>query len=361
MPQRTILLNPGPVNVSARVQAALSRGDFCHREPEVLSALADVRKRLCRLFCPHPEWTSCLVTGSGTAALEMAVAATVGGDDRILVINNGTYGERIKAIALAHGRKVAELHGPPTERPDLTALGAMIERDRSIRWVAIVHHETTTGLLNDVPAVAALAKRHGRRVLVDAISSLAGDPLPIVDLGLDLVVGTANKCVQGVPGVSFVLGRRDAISEAASRPPTSVYLHLPLLLQTQDKGSHPFTMAVQVLFALQEALAELEEETVAGRTARLRGRAGMLREGFAKLGLAPLLPAHLQSNTLTSLRLPRGTSYDQLHDALKQRGFVIYAGQGKLASEIFRVANMGAVTREEHAELLTALAEVLPR
>lgn len=357
--RRLVLLNPGPVNVSERVRAAASRGDFCHREPEVLDSLAAVRRKLCDLFCPDPAYAAVAIAGSGSAALEMAVAATVQGEDRLLVINNGTYGERIRKMALAHGSRVAELHGPATEAPDLGRLDAMLAADRSIRWVGIVHHETTTGLLNPVAEVAKVAHARGCRVLVDSVSGLAGDPLPILELHLDLVAGTANKCIQGLPGVSFVLARREVVSDAASHPPRSLYLSLPLLCEEQERGTHPFTMPVQVLFALDAALDELAEETIAGRLMRMRRRSGQVRAGLAKLGLELLLPPPLRSSTLTSVKLPDGTGYASLHDGLKERGFVIYAGQGKLASEIFRVANMGALEERDFDAFLAALAALL--
>ncbi|MFN7970755.1 MAG: aminotransferase class V-fold PLP-dependent enzyme [Acidobacteriota bacterium] len=358
MVKRTVLLNPGPVNVTDRVRAALGKGDFCHREPEISELIARVRARLIDIFCSGGAYKAVLVMGSGSAALEMAVSATVQGDDRLLVVNNGTYGDRISKVALAHGQKVAELHGPPTERPDLGRLESMLALDGNLRWIAVVHHETTTGLVNPIMEIARIARRHGRRILVDAISGLACDPLPIVELGLDLVVGTANKAIQD-PGVSFVLGSAEALAAASDLRPTSHYLHLPLLLSEQESGSHPFTTAVQVLFAFDEALAELSLETLTGRILRMSQRAQLLRTGFEKLGLSALIPEKHASNALTSLKLPEGKSYAALHDALKARGFVIYAGQGQLATKIFRVANMGAIEVAELEEFLAALGDAL--
>ena len=358
-PTREILLNPGPVNVSARVQAAMASGDRCHREPEVLAALAEVRHELVDLFCPGHEYAAVLLTGSGTAALEAAVASTASGDERLLVLNNGVYGDRISAIARAHGIRIAELHGPPTEAADLAMLERMVERDRSIRWIAAVHHETTTGLLNPVAEISAIARRHRCRMLVDAISGLAGDPLDVAGLHLDYVAGTANKCLQGIPGISFVLARKETVADVADRPPTTYYLHLPTLLTEQERGTHPFTMAVQALFALRAATAELRAETVAGRIGRYRAAARKIRNGVRRLGLVKLLPRPLRSSTLTAVRLPSGCDYRRLHDALKQRGFVIYAGQGTLATEIFRVANMGDITNDELDMFLEALPEAL--
>jgi 2-aminoethylphosphonate-pyruvate transaminase len=201
--------------------------------------------------------------------------------------------------------------------------------------------------------VSAIARRHGKLVLVDSVSGLAGDAL---DLGtVDLVAGTANKCIQGLPGMAFVLARTDVLERLATYPPRSVYLSLA----TYAKSAMPFTPAVQAAYALDEALAELLEEGVDARIARYARAAAQLRAGFADLGLSLVLPPELRSNSITALRLPAGRSYAALHDGLKARGFVVYEGQGRLARELFRVANMGHLGREDFARFLAALGEVL--
>src|SRR5581483_11710697 len=224
---------------------------------------------------------------------------------------NGVYGDRMAAIAAAARLPHTVVAGPWTEPPDLARVEAAL-RASDVEALAVVHHETTTGLRNPVPELAALARRHGKLLLVDSVSGLAGDPL---DVGAcDLVVGTAGKCIQAFPGIAFLLVR-----------------------------------------------AELLEETVAGRIARYAAAAAALRAGFARLGLECVLPPAWRSNTITSLRLPPGRTYADLHDGLKARGFVIYEGQGWFAREAFRVANMGALTPADLARFLDALAEVLGR
>jgi len=341
MSAQHVLLNPGPVNVSPRVRDALLRGDLCHREPEFSALIASVRERLGAAFSPGGDHAAIVLTGSGTLALEAAVTSTVGPRGKLLVVRNGVYGDRIAAMAHAARIPVVEVSAAWTERPAVDAVADALGADPDIEAVALVHHETTTGLLNPVPEVGRIVREAGRLFLVDSISGLAGDALDLVAAGVDVCVGTANKCVQGLPGISFVLVRREIMPRLAEYPARSVYLHLPTAFRAQESGTVPFTAAVQVAYALDEALAELLEEGVAGRVARYARAARCLREGFTTLGLECVLPPAVQSNSLTALWLPAGRSYRELHVGLKARGFVIYEGQGKLQRDIFRVANMG--------------------
>ncbi|MFQ5897474.1 MAG: pyridoxal-phosphate-dependent aminotransferase family protein [Candidatus Methylomirabilia bacterium] len=359
MARRTVLLNPGPVNISERVRQALLRADICHREGEFSSLMASIRSRLCAAFAPS-GYTAVLITGSGSAALEAALVSSVEPGRAILAVVNGVYGERIARMARVHGIRVVEVTTGWTEPPDLAQVEALLARDPGIQVVAMVHHETTTGLINPVAEVGSLTRAAGKSLLVDSISGLGGEALDLRAQRVDLCVGTANKCIQGVPGLAFVLVGHEEVARLAGIPPRSVYLNLPSHWEAQEKGDPLFTPAVQAAYALDEALAELLEETVAGRIARYGRAAALLREGFVRLGLSPLLPAPLRGNTITALELPQGVSYASLHDQLKAQGFVIYAGQGVLATRIFRVANMGDISLEEYRQFLTVLEAVLP-
>ena len=353
-----ILLNPGPVNVSPRVQQALLRGDLCHREEEFSALLVAVRVKLLQAFAPH-GYTPVVLSGSGTLAVEAMVSSALPEGRKLLVINNGVYGERILHMAEAHRIPAVELRYGWTERPDLAQIEDTLRNDLAIAAVALVHHETTTGLLNPVTEVGALTRRAGRLFLLDAVSALGGEDLDLARDGVDLCACTANKCVQGLPGVAFVLVRTEAMAAMQQVPRRSLYLHLPLHWEAQERRSIPFTPSVQAWYALDAALDELLEETVAGRVRRYRAASQLLREGFARLGLKALLPSLYQANSLTALLLPDGVTYYRLHDDLKARGFVIYEGQGKLQSGIFRVANMGHLTLNDFRQFLQALEEVL--
>lgn len=356
--ERYVLLNPGPVNVSPRVRDAFRNApDLCHREPEAGELLASIRRRLTACF-GGADYTAALLTGSGTAAVEAMIASGVG-TGSLLVVNNGVYGQRMADMARAHDIPVVEVRSGWAEPLALEAVEEALRANPGVEAIALVHHETTTGLLNPVREVGGLARRHGVRLLLDSVSGLAGDEVDFVRDGVDLCAGTANKCIQGLPGIAFVLVRRDLLDALGAIRARSLYLHVPSHVAAQERGSMLFTSAVQVAVALDEALAELQEETVAGRVARYRAAAEFLRAGFRDLGLSFLVPEGWRSNCLTSLRLPAGLTYEKLHDDLKARGFVIYEGQGKLRTDVFRIANMGHLGRPEFSALLAALGEIL--
>src|SRR5437867_2133025 len=309
-------------------------------------------------FAPAGGFAAVLLTGSGTAALEMAVTSVLSERGRLVVVANGVYGERIAAMAAAARLPHMVVESDWLSPPDLAA-GERALRVPDVEAVAVVHHETTTGLLNAVAQVGRLARTRGKLLLVDSVSGIGGDGLDLEEVGADLVVGTAGKCIQAFPGMAFVLVRETALSRLAAHPRRSLYLSLSLHYEAQIRGSVPFTPAVQLAYALDEALAELLEEGVAARIARYGAAATLLRAGFTRLGLGFVLPPVRRSNSLTSLWLPAGRTYDALHDGLKARGFVVYEGQGRLAREIFRVANMGQLARADFERFLAALAEVL--
>jgi len=191
------------------------------------------------------------------------------------------------------------------------------------------------------------------------MSSLFGERLDITRPGIDFVVASANKCLQGITGVAFVLGRRRALDALAGRPPRSVYLDLHGHYRSQEVDNTPFTPAVQVLHAMEQALLELADEGPAERVARYAANAGVLREGMAKLGVEILTPAGARGNVLTTFRLPAGVTYPALHDAMKRRGYVIYAGQGPIATYAFRVANMGTLTPADMEKVVATFAACL--
>ena len=354
-----ILLNPGPANTSREVREALVTPDLCHREPEFFEVMRDCRERLVRLAEGGDGFTAVLFTGSGTAAVEAAVSSAVPDDGGLLVVDNGVYGDRLLKIGRAHGiaTRALSYDVATAARPD--DVRAALRAEPRLTHVAVVHHETTTGVLNPVGEIVRAAAAEGRRVLVDAMSSLFGEPLDVTQDGIDFVMASANKCLQGVPGISFVLARRGALEALRGRQARSVYLDLFNHYATQEQDNTPFTPAVQVLHAMRQALRELEKEGVAERIARYAENARVLRAGMAALGFEILVPEGSRSNILTTFKLLSGVAYDPLHDAMKRRGYIIYAGQGDIRKYAFRVSNMGTLTPSVMQGVVQAFAASL--
>jgi 2-aminoethylphosphonate-pyruvate transaminase len=352
------LLNPGPVTLSERVRRSMLGADLCHRESEFFDLQDEARARLLAVYGLDPaEWCAVLITASGTGAVESMIATLVPQDGRILVAENGVYGERIAQICARYGIAHERARGDWMRALDLPGIARRLQSTPRFTHVAVVHHETTTGRLNDLRALADVCRQHGVQLLVDAVSSFGAEPLDFADDALAATAATANKCLHGVPGVSFVIVRRRALERAASR---TYYLDLARAAAVQDRRDTPFTPAVQAHYALVEALREhAEQGGWAARHRRYAALSEQVRAGLAGLGVATVLPPDESSVVLRSYGLPTGISYPALHDALKARGFVIYAGQGNLAEKLFRIATMGDLSAADIDGLLECCRELL--
>jgi len=355
---RAILLNPGPVSLSDGVRKAAVSADLCHREPEFFNLQSRVREQLLAVYgCGGDEWAAVLLGGSGTTALEAMLTSLPDREARLLIIENGVYGERISRIAEIHGIPFQALKHEWTEAVDFGRVEQALKTG-DFTHLAAVHHETTTGRLNDVARLASLCEAQGAGLLLDAVSSFGAESIPFDSPALAACAGTANKCLHGIPGLCFVVARREALA-AGAEPPRTLYLHLPLWLAQQDRQSTPFTPPVNGLLALDKALQELAGQGGwAGRHARYSRLARRVRKALTSRGVEPLYSPDESSSVLTSYRIPEGMSYEGIHDELKQWGFVIYAGQGSLVAELFRISTMGDITDYDMERLLAAIESV---
>jgi 2-aminoethylphosphonate-pyruvate transaminase len=355
-----LLLNPGPVTLSERVRRSLLQPDLCHRESEFFDLQDEARTRLLAVYGLDPaEWTAVLMTGSGTAAVESMMASVVPEGGRVLIVENGVYGERIAQMCAQYRISHERIIGSWMEAPDVAAITARLDATSGaapFTHLSAVHHETTTGRLNDLRPLADLCRSRDLGLLLDGVSSFGAEELDFAHGGLSAVAATANKCLHGVPGVSFVIVRREALARAASR---AYYLDLGRLARLQDQRNTPFTPAVHAYYALVEALREFADE--GGRPTRYRhyeALAEQAREGLAALGIPTVIPPRESSVVLRSYRLPPGLTYSQLHDELKSGGFVIYAGQGDLSKTLFRISTMGNLAKGDIDRLLTCFAKL---
>lgn len=353
-----LLLNPGPVTLTERVRDSLLQPDLCHRESEFFDLQDEARARLLGVYDLDPAaWTAVLITGSGTAAVESMIAALVPDDGKLLVIENGVYGERIAQMAGRYGIAHEVCSFDWMQPPDIDTIVARLDADRAFTDVAVIHHETTTGRLNDLRALAAACAARGLRLLVDGVSSFGAEAIPFDEEAIAAVAATANKCLHGVPGVAFVIVRRALLDRLATR---AYYLDLGRLATLQDQRNTPFTPAVHACYALVEALREYDDEGgFAARHSRYAALAERARAGLAGLGIVCAVAASESSVVLRAYLLPDGMSYATLHDGLKARGFVIYAGQGGLSASLFRISTMGDIHAPDIDRLLEGFASLL--
>ncbi len=354
---RPILLNPGPVSLSESVRKAVARVDFCHREPEFFELQSRVISGLLDIYQSDPEeWAAVLIGGSGTSALEAMMSSMLPAGAHVLVLENGVYGERLSRIAEIHGIQSTALNAAWGDEIDLQAVAALLASG-DFSHVAAVHHETTTGRLNPIDEIASLCSTFNVHLLLDAVSSFGAESISFTHESLQAVAATANKCLHGIPGVAVVICRQEALKQGIE--PRSLSLHLPLWAEHQARQSTPFTPPVNALLGLAQALKELEKQ--GGwkfRRSRYRKLAARVAETCEKLGVEPWLPADQSSCVLSSYHLPAGLTYTDVHDGLKQQGFIIYAGQGDLAAQMFRISTMGEISDYDMARLEQALSLV---
>lgn len=352
-----ILLNPGPVNLSDRVRQALSKPDLCHRESEFTELQNAIRRKLLEVYDLDPQtWAAILLTGSGTSAMEAMLISLISKNDRVLIIENGVYGERLSNIAEIYCIPHERLQHDWGEAINTEALASRL--NDGITHVALIHHETTTGRLNDLSAIARVCADKNISLLVDTVSSFGAEEIQLQDWNIVACAGTANKCLHGVPGTSFVIVKRDAFNRD-DLTQRSLYLNLPSYLKQQDQGGTPFTQSVQTFYALNEALSEHQVE--GGWQQRRQSyweKMNVVRDGLQQLGIEPLLEKDECSCVLNSFHLPEGLDYQTLHDKLKERGFVIYAGQGALIKSLFRVSPMGTVGIDDMKRFVGSIKEI---
>lgn len=356
---RVVLLNPGPVNVDERVRAALGTPDECHREPEAAALFARVAGKLVRVSGGDDRHAAVLLTGSGTAALEAVVSSVIPAAGRLIVLGNGHYAERLAEMARVHGIACRTLDFGWAQPIEPAAVVDALEADPAVTHVAMVHHETSTGMLNPVAEIGAITARYGRELIVDAVSSLGAEDLDLDADHIDWCVGTANKCLEGLPGISFVCAPARRFEALADGPRRTMYLDLHGHYASQVLNrSTQFTPALQILHALDTALDLALAEGVPARTTRYGTLAAKIREGLTTRGIELLLEPSRAAHSITNAHLWGALTYQELHDRLRARGYVIYATQDKSAGS-FRLANMGQLTGADIDGLFAAMDEIL--
>lgn len=355
-----LLLTPGPLSTSESVRQAMLQ-DWCTWDKDYNEGVVTViREQLLKLAGLDGEYTTVLLQGSGTYAVEATLSCAVRPQDKLLIVANGAYGKRMGDIARRHGLNQVLVSLKETAPVTPEAVRRALEEHPDITHLAMVHCETTTGILNPVEAVARALRGRGLTFIVDAMSSFGGIPIDIRKLGIDFLVSSANKCIQGVPGFGFVIARRSSLArcEGGSRS-LSLDLYDQWAEMEKGRGKWRFTSPTHVVRAFFQAVKELEDEGgVEARHGRYRENHAELVEGMRRSGFRTLLPDELQSPIITSFLYPEEDfDFQKFYEALKERGFVIYPGKISEAPT-FRIGNIGDVFPDDFRRLAEAVADI---
>lgn len=353
------LLTPGPLTTTDTVKREMMV-DHCTWDDDYKQITQWIRRKLLELAgVTEPEYTAVLMQGSGTFGVESVLTSTIGDGDHLLIAANGSYGLRMKEIADHAGISCTVYETAYDEIPDGAVIKKMLEENPQITHVAMVHSETTSGILNDIEAVSRVVKAAGRTMIVDAMSSFGGMEIPVGDWGIDFIVSSANKCIQGVPGFSFVICRRDAL-EAAKGVARSLSLDLYDQWKCMEAdGKWRYTSPTHVVLAFAQAIRELEAEGgIAARHARYTENNRILIEGLKKLGFRPYVGPEHQGPIITTFFYPEDKccSFQEMYSYIKERGYAIYPGKVTDA-ETFRVGNIGEIYPEDMEKLCAILAD----
>ena len=354
-----LLLTPGPLSTTKTVKSVMLR-DWCTWDDDYNSIVQDIRRRLVRLATPEEGYTSVLMQGSGTFGVESVISTSLPEKGKLLALANGAYGQRIGQIAGRHKIDFTLLDSGELHQPDTHKLVEALEADPAITHVAVVHCETTTGMLNPIEAIGKIVRSFRKVYIVDAMSSFGGIPMDVDRLGADFLISSANKCIQGVPGFSFIVAREEELRKTKGRARTlSLDLYDQWEVMETHSGKWRYTSPTHVVRAFVQALKELHDEGgVEKRHVRYIENHRLLVRGMRELGFRCLLPDHVQSPIITSFLSPTEKIYEfrRFYDELKAKGFVIYPGK-VTSADTFRIANIGDVFPKDMTGLLDAVRD----
>lgn len=355
------LLTPGPLTTTETVKKVMM-DDHCTWDTDYKSITQKIRRDLLKLaHVSEEEYTTVLMQGSGTFGVESVLTSAVGKEEKLLIVANGAYGERMEDMAKHAGMKYTILNFKYNESPNPEVIAAELERDGEITHVAMVHSETTSGIVNELETIARVVKQYGKVFIVDAMSSFGGMEIHVGDLGIDYIVSSANKCLQGVPGFSFIICRRSEIEKCKGK---AVSLSLDLYEQwkgMEKDGKWRFTSPTHVVLAFAKAMEELEEEGgIAARYSRYSENNRLLIEKMGEMGFKSYVDEEHQGPIITTFFYPENTAFDfnEMYDFIKERGYAIYPG--KLTDEeTFRLGNIGEIYKEDIEKLCDIFAEFI--
>ena len=353
-----LLLTPGPLSTTSTVKEVMLN-DWCTWDADYNGLVQQIRSRLVHLATKSvSEYTAVLMQGSGTFGVEGVIGTVIPKNGKLLVIVNGAYGRRMVEIARRLGIPVISLEYDEFEYPDASELEECLASDESITHVAIVHCETTTGILNPLETISRVVSKHRRQLIVDAMSSFGGIEFDVAELSIDYLVSSANKCLQGVPGFCFVIARIDRLKGCRGQARSlSLDIYDQWDEMERNGGKWRYTSPTHVVRALYQALVELDHEGgVRKRYERYSHNHRTLVAGMRQLGFQTFLPSDKQSPIVTSFLYPDNPifNFHELYRRLKEDGFIIYPGK-VTSADTFRIGHIGNVTSADILNLVQSI------
>jgi 2-aminoethylphosphonate aminotransferase len=357
--KRNILLNPGPATTTNSVKFAQVVADICPREKEFGDLMEYTSKELTSIVANNEYYSTVLFGGSGTAVVESILTSVVPENKTLLIVNNGSYGERMCQIASRYNINYIEFKSSSIEPIDLKGLEDVLKADISISHLAVVHNETTTGLLNNLNDLGYLSKKYNIELIVDAMSSYAAIPINMKEQNISYLAASSNKNIQGMAGIGFVISSKTSLSGLINIVPKSFYLSLYEQYENFFKNHQMrFTPPVQTLYALKQAIIEAKKEGIDNRYNRYVKSWEVLTSELKSMSLKYLVDDKYHSKIITSIFIPKGVDFDNMHDYFYGNGFTIYPG--KVAEfNTFRVANIGDVDFKDMKGFLKLLKKYL--
>ncbi len=357
-----LLFTPGPLTTSFTVKEAMQR-DLGSRDFEFIAVINYIQNELLRLarVSRADGYETVIIQGSGTFGIESVISSAIPADGHLLVIINGAYGERISKIAEVHHISQTRLVFPENEWPDIKMIEQTLQSNPLITHVVVIHCETTTGIINPVEAIGVLCRFYKKTYIVDAMSSFGAVPLHVGDSHIDFLISSSNKCIEGVPGFSFVIARKEELIKAEGNARSLV---LDLYAQWKGlemDGQFRFTPPTHVILAFEQALKELEVEGgIDGRAHRYKENYEQLVKGMRELGFKEYLKPEKQGYIITSFLYPDhpNFSFKTFYKRLNDKGYVIYPGKLSHA-DCFRIGNIGKIYVDDIDLLLTSVKEAL--
>ena len=343
--QRNILLNPGPATTTDTVKMAQIVPDICPRERAFGQLMRELGTDLLKVVHANAaDWATVLFCGSGTLCIDACVSSLVPAGKKLLIVNNGAYSARAAEIARAYSVPHINLTFPADGLPDLDAVESTLAENPDIAAVYTTHQETGTGILNPVREIGALAHAHGAVMIADTISTYAMIPFSADEMNIDVCMSSAQKGIQGMTGLSFVIAKKSLLAAAKDYPVRSYYTNLVMQYEGfEETGEMRFTPPVQTVYAAKRALAEYFAEGEAKKWARHTRTINAIHEGIARLGLTETIPRAIQSGLVVAVNYPSADfDFTRVHDYCYERGYTIYPGKMQTAST-FRLCALGAI------------------